>query len=256
MPQVNCPACSRALSVPDNMIGMQVRCPMCSHVFQAGAPAGAPAPTAAYQPPQPPPQRPAPPPGYDRPPPRQSGPVPPPDEDYGRDQWGERGHGDSRARAVAGGAAGWMLAAAIVDTALAGLSLLGMLITGGTVSGFGGRGDAVVAAILMGLLCVLIVIVTPTVFIFIGSSMLRNLRGKGMVITGCVMAFVLSAFMLLGALASLINIAETSRYRGGAAVVVLLVMLVMYLAAIAVNVTAGIRALIAMGNPAVKNAYR
>src|SRR6266542_1504591 len=50
MPQVNCPACSRALNVPDSMIGQQVRCPLCNHIFQAAGQPAPPPPTPNYSP--------------------------------------------------------------------------------------------------------------------------------------------------------------------------------------------------------------
>ena len=33
--QTHCPACGRALSLPESMLGQQVRCPICNHVFPA-----------------------------------------------------------------------------------------------------------------------------------------------------------------------------------------------------------------------------
>src|SRR5216683_2170695 len=39
---IDCPACSRKLRVPGELLGRQVRCPTCEHQFQAAAAPGAP----------------------------------------------------------------------------------------------------------------------------------------------------------------------------------------------------------------------
>jgi predicted Zn finger-like uncharacterized protein len=68
--QINCPSCSRALRVPDDLLGKNVKCPTCGTTFVAGAEA----------PPEeePAPQRPA------------RAPAPPPDEDDEEPQDEER----------------------------------------------------------------------------------------------------------------------------------------------------------------------
>jgi predicted Zn finger-like uncharacterized protein len=67
--QINCPSCSRALRVPDELLGKDVKCPTCGTTFTASAEGPAPAPVAE-QPLSPPPgRRPAPPDEYDEGPP-------------------------------------------------------------------------------------------------------------------------------------------------------------------------------------------
>jgi predicted Zn finger-like uncharacterized protein len=63
--QINCPSCNRALRVPDELLGKNVKCPTCGTTFTASAEGPAPAPVAE----QPPVRPPAPPDEYEEAPP-------------------------------------------------------------------------------------------------------------------------------------------------------------------------------------------
>ena len=66
--QINCPSCSRALRVPDELLGKNVKCPTCSTTFEASAEGPPPAPPEEEElPVAPPARRPAPPDDYDEP---------------------------------------------------------------------------------------------------------------------------------------------------------------------------------------------
>jgi hypothetical protein len=62
MPQHNCPSCGKSLSIPEDLVGRQVRCSACATVFVAGVKAEPPSASAgetAAQPPEKPERRPA-----------------------------------------------------------------------------------------------------------------------------------------------------------------------------------------------------
>src|SRR5262249_48721484 len=106
--QTRCPACGRALSLPENMLGQDVRCPICHQVFPAAEQTGPP-PAAVH------PQAASPAPRFAReePPPRPRPPARPEAyEEYGEEGYDRRVRYDSRARAAA---AVWMLLAGIID---------------------------------------------------------------------------------------------------------------------------------------------
>ncbi len=63
---VDCPSCSRKLSVPDELLAKQVKCPSCGTIFTATASAGASDPVRAAPPAEEPPR-----PSQRRPPPRE-----------------------------------------------------------------------------------------------------------------------------------------------------------------------------------------
>jgi hypothetical protein len=70
-----------------------------------------------------------------------------------------------------------------------------MAIAFGVASDFArmGRGGEPILAILI----VTTAFLVPSVFILVGSIMLGSLRGKGLVIVGCIMAFVTSAELVV-----------------------------------------------------------
>src|SRR5690242_12268030 len=105
MREIQCPSCTRALSMPEEMAGKQVRCPLCSHVFQVAGPG-----EAAPQPAAPPaPARP----GYGEPAPSPRPPGRGPDyDDYGRGGYDAYNPYAAGAR---GGAALWLLISGILD---------------------------------------------------------------------------------------------------------------------------------------------
>src|SRR5262245_40684089 len=70
MPLIRCPACSRKLNAPDTVVGKQLRCPLCKHVFRVPGEPAAVAPLEVVKeapPPRPPARPPAPAPRPPRP---------------------------------------------------------------------------------------------------------------------------------------------------------------------------------------------
>jgi hypothetical protein len=229
--------------MPEDMAGKQVRCPLCSHVFQVSGPGPAPS-----QPgPPPPPAR-----GeydYDQPGPRSGPPSRPGGYDERRGGYDEprgydeaRGGYDSYSPYQAAGrnsAAVWLLIAGILDL----LVLLIFYVFVFTVD----RRPPPPDAIFLITLFALIFYIAPLVFLFIAAGVVRG-RGTGLVITGSVMAFVLAfelLFLVGGfAIALLVSLSSPFRHERVPATVPIIVLV--GLAALVISIIAGVRALMAI----------
>ncbi len=247
--QVSCPSCGRALNLPEHLLGSQVSCPLCHQVFQAAAPP--PPPTLHTQVPVPVPFV----------PPRASGPDFDRPRDYGRPPPGRgpgfddeegpdpRFQGGRSLSAINQGVA-WLIAAGSVDIVLTLITIVGS---------FAERREFAphdrVVLLMMGVVCSVLLIATPAVFILIAAGLLKGLRSKGMVLTGSVMAFVVSFMLLLFAFGMLSEIVEAEE-RGGRPGLLPGVLLLLSLTGMAVNITAGVKALLALNHPVWRDFYR
>jgi hypothetical protein len=232
MLEIQCPSCNRALSMPEEMVGKQVRCPLCSHVFQVAG-QGAPAPQPSSGPP------PGGPYDYERPAPR-----PRPSDrapDYDDYRGGRDDSYSPHAAGVRNGAAIWLLISGILDL----LVLFAFYVFVFTVERRPPPPEAFIAITLFAV----VLYVVPLVFVFIAAAVVRNARGSGMVITGSVMTFVIAfeLLFLVGILGIGMIVTLGRRHERLPPAVPVLVLL--GLAALVVSVIAGIRALMAISTP-------
>jgi hypothetical protein len=115
-----------------------------------------------------------------------------------------------------------------------------------------GGGTWMVLAV--GLILLLLFYVPPAVFMLVGTVHLRSLRGRGLVIAGAIMAFLVAAMLAAAALVMLFAIV---RSVGRAMQPPLLAYLngLLYLAGTLLNVLAGTWALVVLADPQVKYAF-
>ncbi len=271
MIQISCPSCSRKLKLADNLQGKQIRCPACKNVFRVEAPAEAEveiAEAVAEAPPPPPrPQpaarpaaRPAPPPAEDAfadfedapaPPPRRRR-APAPEADFEDVADADIDLKKGRRTARRGGGA---LQTAFVFALLPWVAALVIIFALGGGRGMGGR-DAQAGIAMIAILSIVYLI--PVVFVAVGSAMLSGMRGRGMVITACIMAFITALQLLIyTGFWGLAGMAILNAWRGSfdQAMLPLLVAL-LSLAGCVLSIVGGIRALLTLGKPEVKAAYR
>ncbi len=246
MPQVNCPSCSRALNVPDSMVGQQVRCPLCNHVFQAS---GQPAPPSSpgYTPPA------------ERPPPagddynRPGGWAPPraPARSRPYDDYDDRGYGGDVPPPLTAdrpaGAAVWLIVAGVLDL----LVLVAFFVFLFTVDN---RPPPAAAFMIMAVMA-LVFYVVPIVFFFVAAAVMRSPRGDGLIITGSVMAFIIALELLILVVIFGIGmmVELSSPWRRMPAMVP--VIFILSIAGLALTITAGVRALIALQRPRPRSGY-
>jgi hypothetical protein len=230
--QTRCPACGRALSLPESILGQDVRCPICNHVFPAAEQT---APPAAVRPAA------APAAGrfdHDEPPPRPRPSARPGGyADYG--EWGDDGTSRYAARAR-GAAAVWMLIAGILDL----LVLLVFYVFVFTVE----RRPPPPEVLLTITFIALLFYVIPLVFLFLAAGVLRTAGGGGLIITGGVMAFILALELLLlaGTFGIGIMVTLTNRFERGRMPFAVPVVFVLALAGLVLSIVAGVKALIAV----------
>src|SRR5262249_35517396 len=244
---IACPGCQRQLNVPEQTAGQQVRCPLCQAVFQAPA---APAPPPA-------------PPAYD-PAPRASAAPPGPYADRGRDVPPEAvafeddrpgGVGEGRTQRLLNRGAIHMLVSAILFTVMLVVGSIFDFVLAGMRTWVA---DAYMVGVFFGLIFRLIFVATPIVFLFIGSSLLRQARGRGLVLTACILAIVLSGLCTIGLIVQLIGITQVDRLYGhnaGTALAFTAFSALIVLAATVYGYIAGISTLTLLARPDVKEAY-
>jgi hypothetical protein len=253
---IACPGCQRQLNVPEQSAGQQVRCPLCQVVFQA--PAAAPAPVSS-PPPAPPPA----PPAYDPGPRAPAAPADPyagrgpdvPGEDVVFEDDRPRGAGGVRTQHLLNRGAVHLMVSAILFAVMAVANLLFALILAGMMP-FTPPGYMV--GVIFGMFLMLLVLATPIVFLFIGSNLLRRARGRGLVLTACILAIVFAGLCTLGVIGQLISIFRIDRdYHGntGTALLLMGLRLVIVLAATVYGYIAGISTLTLLARPDVKEAY-
>jgi hypothetical protein len=104
----------------------------------------------------------------------------------------------------------------------------------------------------------LLFVATPIVFLFIGSNLLRRARGRGLVLTACILAIVLSGLCTIGLIVQLIGITRIDQNYGhsaGTALAITALSALIVLAATVYGYIAGISTLTLLGRPDVKAAY-
>ncbi|MCI0463784.1 MAG: hypothetical protein L0Z62_43170 [Gemmataceae bacterium] len=245
MPQVNCPSCSRALNVPDTMLGQQVRCPLCNHVFQASGQPG-PASSPGYAPP--PERQPAPPDDYNRPggwaPPR------PPSRSRPPDDYNDRGYEDMPPPLTANrppGAAIWLVIAGVLDL----LVLIAFFAFIFTVDNRPPPASVFMIIVVMAL----VFYVAPIVFFFVAAAVMRSPRGDGLIITGSVMTFIVALELLIMVVIFGIGmmVELSSPWRRMSPMVPII--FILSIAGLALTITAGVRALLALQPPRPRSGY-
>jgi hypothetical protein len=230
---ITCPSCNRQLNVPDNLAGQQVRCPLCQATLQA--PGGAP-PTA---------------PDYPPPADRRHG--------SGLDDFGEEGQAphpaDSYVQRLLGrGAIHLMIGGALF--ALMGVTNLVLSIMRTRMQVF--RVDFFGSVIVMQVLMQLVFVGTPVVFMFVGAYLLRNARGRGVVLAAAILAIILASLCIFALLACVIAMGNTRFLYGdrhGTVVLLLAVESLLLLGAIVYGFIAGCMTLSILGRPEVRQAY-
>jgi hypothetical protein len=269
----SCSACSRKLKLADNLQGKLIRCPACKGVFRVPAPAAEaapavePAPVAVQPPPAArpaahpaarPAPRPAPPPEDEfseepvRPAPRRR-PPPPPEDDF--EEAPEVGYDAKRGRRIAKRGALWLQLAFLFD--LIPYVIFAVMFFGLT-SGTRGRGPADREAQFATGLVILMsaVYLIPVVFLAVGATLLANLKGRGLVITACILSFLMAPQLLVYTGIWAFAFREMARYSTGMVILVPLAISVTSFIGMILNVVAGIRGLMILGKPEVKAAYR
>lgn len=239
-----CPSCSKQLNVPETAVGKKVRCPGCQQVFEVGAGGKGPAQHVQATPPAP------------RPVPARPAPVsrPEPEEDDFADM-PVRSNGGG-ARRIASSGAMWLRIGGIFTIVVVVLNIISQFIQPAAPQ-MGGNDGAQAAGKLLGIACVFVLLVLPAIFMLIGAGNLSNLKGRGMVVTGAVFAFILSVvylgfFALL--LLAIIGLMSLGIPMGGV-MLILFGLAFMYLAGMILALLGGIKALTTLGRPEVKAAY-
>jgi hypothetical protein len=255
---VACPGCQRQLNVPEQTAGQHVRCPLCQVVFQA--PAAAPAPATAPPPapaPAPPPYEPAPraPTGPPQPYADRGPDVPPQDFAFQDDRRG--GVSGVRTQYLLNRGAIHLMVSGILFAVMVGVnSILEFVLVG--MMRLPVSASAVMAGVILGLFVRLIFVGTVVVFLFIGSSQLRRARGRGLVLTACILAIVLAGLCTIGLVIQLINLTRLDQvygHSGGGPLFVGVLQMLLMLAGTVYGYIAGIATLTLLGRTDVKEAY-
>jgi hypothetical protein len=268
---ISCPSCQRKLKLADNLAGKQIRCPACQNVFRVPAPTAELAepapPNVAPRPAPRPVARPAPPPPLPaqaepletleevpaaravRPAPRR---LAEPEEDF--EELAEAGADLNKGYRVARRGAGALWFAVGVDVA-AWLLFAIFMFTSGAGQVLGNNPNARASVAVTAVLSVLYFI--PVIFMGVAAILLGTLRGRGMVITGCVMAFIAAVQLL--PYTGLWGFAIAAAISGpniqfGRLILPMLVLTACVLGLVG-SISAGIRGLVTLSKPAVKAAY-
>jgi hypothetical protein len=232
---IACPGCNRQLNVPEQSAGQRVRCPLCQVEFQAPAAASAPTPPA--------------------PAPAAPSPARGPDGPARDDDFEDEPPGRGRARNALSRGAVHLLVCAIVFTAMLVLTTVLDLVLAG-MDAF--RPPGYMVSFYFLLIFRLVFLATPIIFLFVGSSLLRQARGRGVVMTACILTIVLAGLCTIGVLVQLIRLTEVNRLYGhhaSTALVLSGLSLLLVLGATVYGYIAGISTLMLLGRPEVKEAY-
>jgi uncharacterized protein YbaR (Trm112 family) len=241
-----CPHCRGQLNIPDNAAGMQLQCPMCKGVFQAPAAQQAvrPAPQPVPQPPQAPPLRHAP------------SPAPAGDpfsfdqEDSHRDRgYDDRDQGYSQPRRYYGGPLGGGTSLTLGATLLIVAAVVDLILSFVMIARFGLPGALLGRVLVMWFVISGLLFILPSVFMFVAAGKFRQGRAKGLVITGCILAIVAGAIILVLVVLALAS-GQLARADG-----ILLMNVLLRLGAGVTALISGIMTLVSLGNPRVQEAF-
>jgi hypothetical protein len=267
-----CPSCQKKLKLDDNLQGKQVRCPVCKNVFRVEAPAPEitavePIPEAVQPRPAPrPAARAAPPPPIPaqdpfemlegapaRPAARRHG-EPEPASDF--EELAEASADLGRARRVAKRGASWLQMAFVF--ALIPYVIFAVFFFGLSSGGSGGRGGdsqeqryGTALVLLMS-----VVYLVPVAFLAVGASLLANVKGRGLVITACILSFVVAPQLLIYAGIWGVAFLAALEFSTGIMILVPLLLALTCILGLAFSIIGGIRGLLTLGKPEVKAAYR
>src|SRR5262249_41159603 len=135
------------------------------------------------------------------------------DLDYPDDR--TRGAGGGRAQQALNRGAVHLLISAILFTVMGVVNIILDFIIAGMIPYV--PNSAYMAGVCFGLIIRLALVATTAVFLFIGSSMLRRARGRGLVLTGCILGIVLAGLCTVGLLVQVINLTRIDRLFGSRA---------------------------------------
>jgi hypothetical protein len=120
------------------------------------------------------------------------------------------------------------------------------------------RDSPFVAGVLIGVVVRLAFVSTVVVFLFVGSSLLRRARGRGLVLTAGILAIVLAGLCTIGLVIQLINLTRLHQlfgHSGGGPLFIGAVQMLLMLVATVYGYIAGISTLTLLGRPDIKEAY-
>jgi LSD1 subclass zinc finger protein len=240
--QVTCSSCQKALNIPDNAGGKQVRCPICQHVFTA--PASLEIKPAAPIP-MPPPVDPAPPPRIER----------DRDQDDFDDREPRRYREDADAnqgREMMSRGANWLMGAGIVFLLTTLFDVL-FNITLNPMNQMPQQGPQLPQGmnLLLVSICSIVLFAIPIFFILLGAAQLRSAKSRGLVITGVVFDFILSAFYLFGLVCAVVAVGILPANF----IWVIVLRTLIYGGTATVGIIAGIKTIALLGKDEVKEAF-
>lgn len=241
MLQIACPSCTKLLNVPDEARGRQAKCPSCASVFSVPDADATPV-SAGPLPLPPPPADPAA--AFRR---EEDDPF----DDRPRPRRRERGVSLDRfeddGAAVYWGRRASRGAAVLLYVAFS-FGALFFLLTLFSLIGAGGRTHDAMAATF---LCTLVVFLPQFAFVPVGGIFLSLVRVRGMALAGAIVAVTAGGLLLLASFVLLIGLAEDPR-RGPD---MLWVQLLAAVLTAVLNLVAGIRGLVVLARPDVKDAF-
>jgi predicted Zn finger-like uncharacterized protein len=235
-----CPSCQRQLRIPDEAVGKQVKCPSCEKVF---TPSSVTTGEEIQAPPAPLPTSPSADTFAEERHVRR-------DYDIGRDDVDWRD--DRQAHRLAGGAAVWFFVAALATLLISATNII-MSVALDEIEDilldFGpGDEEAIVGVMICGFGCCGTLVLGIAVTMIVAGLQLKSFGNKGWIITGIVEALGVTLFfgggVLLNAFHMLVDTADALDHW------VPVKMLLGGLAAV-LNCVAGIKAILALNNPAV-----
>jgi hypothetical protein len=236
MLEINCPSCGRRLKLNDNLRGKQIRCPACKQVFRVQGPAAKAAP----------PQKQAVKPRASAPPPA---PRPPPPEVEDRDDLadvGVKADPEKQARSIA------RRCGSVLQTAFA-VNLIAFVFF--VILTF--QAPATTGQKLTAIFIVVGVFILPVIFVLIGGILLTALRGYGLVVAGCLMSFVAAAELLVYTIINIPRVLDL--FRAGVPLNYMMIPLGLVgfsIVALVFNILGGVKGLLTLNDPVIKEAYR
>jgi LSD1 subclass zinc finger protein len=223
---VVCPACERPLNVPEHMTGKQVRCPLCNAPFHAVAPSAVPAAVT---------------PGA---PPRERGFGPADEEAPSRAELLQRALNRGANRLLLAGIVFTAMGVShvVIDLVLQAMSPTLMPL-------------GVVTAIRV--MIALFFVGAPAIFLFLGASLLRQVRIRGIVMTAAILAIIFACLYICGLLYLVISAVISTPHGGNRGLVVALTVVegLLLLAAVVIGFIAGCGTIGLLGRPDVREAY-